>query len=71
MLFFGVGGRLKEETKPTTTEEPQEEATDCQTVQDAPEAVLDCATPIEPRTTNDKGNRFRPAWPWERLAHAV
>ena len=32
MLFFAVGGRLKEEAKPTTTEEPQEEATDCQKV---------------------------------------
>ena len=32
MLFFAVGGRLKEEAKPTTTEEPHEEATDCQNV---------------------------------------
>ena len=31
-LFFDVGGRLEEEAKPTTAEEPQEEATDCQNV---------------------------------------
>ena len=31
-VIFVVGGRLKEEAKPTTTEEPQEEATDCQKV---------------------------------------
>ena len=29
-LFFAFGGRLKEEAKPTNTEEPQEEATDAQ-----------------------------------------
>ena len=32
MLDFSVGGRLKEEAKPTKTEEPQEEAKDGQKV---------------------------------------
>ena len=31
-LFFAFGGRLKEEAKPTKTEEPQEEAKDAQKV---------------------------------------
>ena len=30
MLMFAFGGRLKEEVKPTKTEEPQEEANDAQ-----------------------------------------